>query len=341
MSECRTRLHPPGALRAFLVAATLLAAICFPPAARAADEAGPVRCKLGGYFSALREVDTSKGTFNADAWLWSICPDGEIEPLKSMEFTNAVQVAGSLDSSQDRPGGVWRQRKISGTFKADFDLRNYPFDQHELPIGLEEGTLDNTGLVYVADIPNSGVAKESVPDEWKVVGFRVKPGDHVWRTNFGDPLLEPGAQSNYAHVELIMKVARTDATTFWRIAFPVYVAAGLALITLMMQIEDGRKVLNPRVGVLAACLFAIVFNLNSSNDALGNPPYLTLVDGMNLSALVLILFTTAAGVASGVLADRGLTEKRLRRLDFMLLAVGSVSFIVANVVMVTRAMRAE
>ena len=56
-----------------------------------------------------------------------------------MEFINADRVTSRLESSTQRGELVWRQRKIRGTFRHNWDLRNFPFDRQTLTIAIEEG----------------------------------------------------------------------------------------------------------------------------------------------------------------------------------------------------------
>ena len=127
-------------------AAVLMAGFVVAPPGRAD---GPVSCQIGVYLSSLSRIDTAAGTFDTSFWMWSVCPDEETQPLKTMEFTNGVKIDAGLDSMEQRGKRFWSTRKISGTFRQDFSLANYPFDDQTLKIDIEEAEQDTRTIVYL------------------------------------------------------------------------------------------------------------------------------------------------------------------------------------------------
>lgn len=139
------------------------------PATAASPEVS--RCKFGAYITSLQDVDTVKQTFSADAWIWTVCPNITMQPLQTAEFTTAQSVTAVLDSTFPRPTGYWSQRKISGTFRTDYDLTSFPFERHRLVIGIEEGEQDTSTFDYELDDLNSGLSPSIQLAQWKVDRF--------------------------------------------------------------------------------------------------------------------------------------------------------------------------
>ncbi|MBL8128178.1 MAG: hypothetical protein JNM64_11115, partial [Chloroflexia bacterium] len=125
-----------------LVAASVLAVLCAfgqTQPALAQAEVAPTTCQVGIYLRSLHSFDPNADTFGGDLWLWSVCPSEDDQPLHTMEFVNADDAAVLLDV----PGNpFWANRNIDGTFRYDWDERDFPFDRHTLTIQLEEGVDD-------------------------------------------------------------------------------------------------------------------------------------------------------------------------------------------------------
>ena len=90
------------------------------------------------YVTDLYGLDLGGGTFGASFWVWGVGQDAG-RALRSMEFANADRVAASLESTVPRGSVAWSQRKVTGTFRQDWDLRNFPFDRHSLEIPARGG----------------------------------------------------------------------------------------------------------------------------------------------------------------------------------------------------------
>lgn len=305
-------------------AAVLMSGLVAAPVARADD--GPVSCEIGAYLSSLSRIDTAAGTFDASFWMWSICPDEETQPLKSMEFTNGVKIDAGLDATLPRGKQFWSTRKISGTFRQDFSLANYPFDDQTLVIDIEEGELDTRDLVYTADTADSKAEPNLQLKSWTIVAFRVKAGEVTHPTTYGDPSLS-GGSSTYAELKMEIELQRqSHIGDFLKTTFVVYIAALLALVTLL--IVDGR------VGLLGATMFTVVLSFVNLDRLLGphDQPYL--LDKVHFATLGLIMAAGAWGVRSTRAISMGADKSKIHRQDVRAAIVLLVIFIAVNAVLI-------
>lgn len=309
-----------AALAAFLGLALLAMAT---PAA-----AAPVSCRMGAYITSLSQVDTAAGTFRADFWMWSICPSTDLEPLKTIEFVNGVSVTGSLDSTLQRGDQWWATRKFSGVFRQDFSLRNYPFDEQPLLIEIEEGVLDTRDLLYVADGPNSGMNPAIELAGWMLRNFKVSAGINAHPTTFGDPSL-PGGVSRYAALKMEVGVERNHFANFVKATFPLYIAALLALISLL--IFDGR------MGLLGATMFSVVLSFVSVERTIGQHDGVYLLDKLHLATLGLIMAATAWGVPSLRILMKDPLDPVQKRRDMVAAGALCAVYVLANILLVTLA----
>jgi len=322
-------------LKKILIAvAIVFAAQCFPITGisnvQAQDDDTPQTCKIGVYLTSLHDLKSAAKTFAADMWVWSDCPNEELTPLQSMEFVNANSSDGKLDYTEIKDGVVWSQRKVSGVFRDDWDVHNYPFDRHTLIIEMEEAAYDTSAFVYTADKANSTFSPDIQLDGWQVTNFELLEGETLYTTTFGDPTLEGSGESVYSKLEVAISIVRTDLTSFLKLIGPVYIAFGVALVSLLLYMENASA-LNPQVGLQAASLFATVVNLSRASDALGLSEHLTLVDQIHIVTLVFILTVTMMVIQSQRSLRTGMTPDEVSQKNFRRFIYLGVSYIVLNI----------
>jgi hypothetical protein len=302
------------------IVAVLVSCVVVTPAGQA--KAQPVSCKLGAYVVSLSRIDTAVGTFDADFWTWSVCPDSKFEPLKTMEFINGVKINDSLDSTFRRGNLSYSLRKISGTFRQDFDLSNYPFDRQTLTIDVEEAELYASDLTFTADGTDSKVDPGLSLKNWKVDSFRITAGEVTHPTAYGDPSLS-GSDSTYAQLKMEIGLRRgTHVADFLKATFVVYIAALLALVSLM--------VLDGRVGLLGAATFSVVLSFVSLDRLLGPHDQLYLLDKIHFAALAVIMAAGAWGVRSTRAVSLGADKAHIHKQDAWAAVLLLVVYLLVN-----------
>ena len=302
----------------------------------AQEPPGPDRCRVGAYVTALNAFDPGADTFQADLWLWSLCPNADHRPLETMEFVNANAVETQLDASEPRGTGIWASRKVRGTFRHDWDERNFPFDRHTVAIILEEGIEDARRFVYEADTANSTVDPALQIPGWQITEFDLSPTLTRYATTFGDPDLPLGATSEYSRLTLGVGIKRAELSGFFNLTAIVYAAFALSLVTYVMHLESTTDV-SHRLGLLAGALFATAVNLVTATTALGSAGGLTLVDKIHIAVLIYILVAAVATVVLRMLIERGWPEAAIARLDYRLGAISAVVFVAINAVFIASA----
>jgi len=290
----------------------------------------PDHYRIGAYIVSLSKLDSARGTFDADLWLWSVGRSLARDPLESMEFINADRVTSRLESSTQRGELVWRQRKISGTFRHNWDLRNFPFDRQTLTIAIEEGMSEANTLLYDPDPAETGYRPQPELKGWRVTGIALRGGVTHYVTTFGDPTATHG--SDYAELQLAVTLARTSLAPFLNLLAPLYAAFLLTAMSFLL----GSSVVAARMSLLAAALFAVVINIRTTSDMLGGAHGPTLVDKLNILGLAAIVAATFATVATSVLSGR-VAPTRLARLDYIACSILVLLFAGANAVLLATA----
>lgn len=318
-----------------------LMGLAAPTAARqTAADPRPVQsvCSMGVYLGDLYDIDTRAGRFGADVWAWSVCT-GDRNALQTAEWLNAHEQVQSLEYADPTPFGLWSQRKVAGIYRQSLDVRNYPFDRHTLRMIVEDTADDATTLQYVADDRRSSVSRTLAVDGWRVTGFAVQAREEVYTTAFGDPSLPDDVTTIYPHLEIVIDIERADLWTFWKLVAPLYIASMLTLLTFLMHDEEGLY-LSPRLGLLAGVLFAIVLNMRSVEDVVGETGGLGLMDNIHLLALFFAVLAIAAAAAWTILTRNGWGSARVRRWDKRFFLSGSIVYLVLNAVLIGAAVQA-
>ncbi len=294
------------------------------------SQAEPITCKIGAYLESLGQVKLDQGTFDADFWMWSVCPDKETEPLKTMEFTNAVKYEASLDSTFEVKKLWWASRKISGTFRQDFSLTNFPFDSQKLIIDTGEGVQDASALVFKADDENSIAYPGISVRGWRIKDFRVVTNLTVDPTNYGNPEATT-RESTYAGWQLQIGLQRQGHAmlNFLKATFAVYISALLALASLL--VTDGR------IGLVAGTMFTLLLSFLRFDGVVGPHESFYMVDWIHFVGMALILVVGAWGIRSSRALANGAGKDQVHRLDKRVAFVLLAAYVLVNIAIVATA----
>ena len=304
------------------------------PAGRPAQNA----CKVGVYVMDLYNIDTRGKRFGADMWAWSVCT-GKKDALQSADWINSENQRSSLEYVGPTDSLVYSTRKVSGTYRASFDVRNYPFDRHTLRMVVEDGVDYASALKYVADDRNSRVAPNMTVAGWDLTRFAVVARESAYKTNFGDPALPNDTNTYYPQLEIVIEIKRSNLWAFWKLAAPVYISSMLILLTFLITDKDGQF-LKARLGFLGGNLFAIVINMRGIEGVVGETNGLSLMENVHLMALSLAVIAVSAATTEGLLFSKGWDSGRIKKLDQLFFAGGSCFFIAGNVALISAAIDA-
>ncbi len=312
-----------------------------PPNASTPEKGKALGCIVGSYLTSIHDFNLSGQTFAADIWLWThTSSESERRPLETMEFTNAKSTSSSLGNDIVKNGMHWGQRKICGTFRQHWDLRNFPFDRHKLEIRIEEAIDDTTALTYEPDSLNSSYSKDIRLDGWKITDFRIINNPVTHSSTFGDPALRPGSSSEYAGIILRIAIERKEVTSYIKLTAVAYMAFFLMLVSFLLHMDHSFRLLDSRITLQAGALFATVINMNSASCALGSVDRITLVDKVHMVVLFYILLGALVTVLGRALLARGFSDHRLRQVDLWAAVLATVTFIGTNGFLLIRASHA-
>ncbi|KOU31716.1 hypothetical protein ADK53_24555 [Streptomyces sp. WM6373] len=296
-----------------------------------ASAAVPPSCRVGAYVTDLYGLDVSPRTIKADFWLWSVCPTDALDATRRLEFVNATDVTQSDRSVVKVGDEYWSQVKVSGTFRQQFDLSEYPFDKQDVKIQIEDSEYNASQFTYVADSKDSGYDHAISLGGFKIRDFGVGVVEHTYRTSFGDPRITHGQNSQYSQFVIDLKLERDDLAGFIRQAWPAYVAFLISFISYWIWASDFITVVGARFGILGASLFSVVVSMRAASLT-GTSFGVTLVDQIHLATLLYTL--VGVGCTSYILYKWVDPEERasVRRTNTVVALSTTAVFLIANAV---------
>jgi hypothetical protein len=284
------------------------------------------------FITSIHDLDVQTKTVGVEMWLWSISKDKR-RPPDTTEFPNANAVSRSLGSDLRRAEGHWSQVKIAGTFRQNWDLRNFPFDRQTVVVDVEEAESDITKLAYDVDHRDSSYLRQIRLDGWNITGFSVQPVAERYQTTFGDPELPSGSGSTYARMTATLRIERDQITTFFKLTSGLYVAVIISLISFFLAAEN-PSLMSARVSLVVAALFAAVLNMRSAQDATGQVTGASLLDKLHILGLLFIAAATVMAIVSRLRVERGDDPAVVQRASVRTFMVALPAYVVLNLLLV-------
>lgn len=291
----------------------------------------PAEVQVGAYLLRLSNVSQKDGTFDVDLWLWFRWTDPDLKPYESFEISNGL-ISDRSEAVVSRDGDYfYTSVRVHATVFHDYDVRRYPMDSHTLHIDLEDENLDAAGMVYVADANTAMDPGLKVPG-WTVQMVPPTVGQHEYLTNYG--LQSSGQESSvYSRAEFTVELLRSDLgplfKQFWMSALSVV----LGLMAFRVRATD----LDARFGLGVGSIFAASANAFVVADSLPQSTEITLAEQINFLSIGTIFLCVAISVWSLRICYQG-RDADSERLDRRAMAVIGLAYLIANAVIVTRAL---
>ena len=246
----------------------------------------PIPIKVSFFLLNLNGVDEMEETFDADIYIafqWKddrLKHDGK-DPLffaedaardkleeiwsPQIEFVNTSKPDITNEVLVMKPdGSVLHQMGLTSKFRAEFDLRRFPFDRQRLAIVLSSFIYSSDYLVFDADQEKLGFTKEGNFEGLRVTG--IKASTEVEKVaDWAEP---------FSHYRATIDVSRNTAFYFYTVFGPVVLIFLISCAVYLVPPEQFSDRVSICITALLACIatqFALSFNLPRIS-------YLTLID---------------------------------------------------------------
>lgn len=246
------------------------------------DFGEPAKVKVGFLLKSITNYDMKVGKFEADFFLTytsSKPMPSDIQP----HFTNGfleeddhVQVIANEPTFK-----MWKYRAV---FYSVPDLRNYPFDEQELEIGIEEGDVGIDQMIFEVDPEYANLDADFIMPGWKVVYQEVRTMNHYYPDRFEfDDLY-------YPRFIFRLGIARFGTNAIFTVYLPAFVIMLVALSAIWLS----GKEIDTRINSSAPMLAAAVFFHFSLKSEIPPTPYLTRADKLMIAVYLGLLVNMLA-----------------------------------------------
>lgn len=293
--------------------------------AAAQSVAGPQQVTIGIYLKDVPDIDVKSNTYLADFYLWFRWK-GDLDPTKTFEFTNAVESWDIMKTAvYDEPdalpdGSRYQVYHVQGRFTHAFPLHDYPFDEQDLVIEVEDAEHQVDQLVYVDDVGATNFHTGIEIPGWVLRELNATVGEAAYRTNFGDPRVQAGGD-RYSHYTFSVHVSRPVLGYLIKTILPIAIVILIALVVFLIS----TKYFEGRLGLAITSLISAVALQLTSNADLPSVGYMVLLDKVYNVSYAVIFLTLLESVIAVKLADAG-RETAARRLDWVSLGVLAALF---------------
>ncbi|MEI6690061.1 MAG: hypothetical protein WCN97_11990 [Thermoleophilia bacterium] len=250
---------------------------------------GPKDVLIGAYIDNIQNVDPQTNSFLADLYVWMRWTNKDLQPWKSMEFTNlyeAWQLMSwpSQDAPVRQPDGSWYYlTRFQGAFNSILSLRDYPFGTQQLEIEIEDMNSESHALRYVSDTTSVAISPEVSLPGFDIGEPKMAISEIDYATDFGS--LDNTKDNVYSRATITTPVTHHIATNTFKYLVPivlVMIAAGLIFLIPPGLVEG-------RIGLAITALLTLVAMQWTSTDRLPINSYLSLLDVLYLLSLTFIL----------------------------------------------------
>jgi hypothetical protein len=271
---------------------------------------------LGSYLTSLYDINSDRGTFSADMWIWSkakVTDKYDLSKTLEVSYISSQfpHVYSGLSSEKIGPNTQYTQKKIQGTFLHDFNLENFPFDRQKLKIYFEDSESNLSDLKYVPD-PAAGADEEIQIDGWRIDKVSLIGAVKEYKTNFGNTT--KAEKDNYSRLEFEIELKRDAPLIFFKITLGLFAAVLVAMFSTFMPTESD-DIFSARIGLLGGTLLAVVVNQQFADSKTGETTAVTLIDSLHMLGFSTVFILFLATILSRMICDRYEMPKLARKFD--------------------------
>lgn len=300
---------------------------------RPGAEQGPAKVSVAVYLLDIPKVNDADQSFVADVFLrftWQDPRLAHTHPTPCIVGLDELWHPGLVLLNQRRvekqlsdgvqvfkDGIVIYRQRFYGTFSLPNDLRNFPFDQQNLPISIV-ARLPAEEVTLVADSSIFGIAERMSVANWDI-------GPPVSQS--GKLSVAPG-NPELARFDIYFSAQRHSTYYVWKIFVP------MSLVIFMSWTVFWVSPQHPiRLSISATSMLTLIAFRLAVGGSLPPIPYLTELDLFTIGATAIVFTALIETVASTALWDQERPEMALRlnkwsKVAFPLSFVGLVGFII-------------
>jgi hypothetical protein len=280
----------------------------------------------------ITNLNFSENTFDAELYYWFTSDSADRTPESLIHFRNVRrETTDRLLNERHRGNTVYRLYRKSGTFAADFDLRDFPLDHQELVIGVD--VINPSDSVRISFDYKSfaesraGRGGLDIP-AWNVRDTYVSVDNLITSSLRGDPAVDDGTAQKFKTLNVRVNVKRRFVPPFIGYVLPLVMIGAVAIALLFLHDISFGTIGDVSVGVfLSIVTYSISYaTMKPESSVLTKADFLFYATFLTVLTVFLLLIVVNSGPDA---SDRDAPlAKRVRLLRYVL-AVGYVVAIVA------------
>ena len=313
----------------------LLSSVTNTRAAEYAHATSATQCYVGAYITSISDIDLRAGTCVVDFWVWFRWRGSDYNPLLSVEV-----IDGTIDEKTGEvrktlaDGLQYACQRIRATIRQKWNVCRFPLDTQHIRIALEDTESESDRLVFVPDEAASSVASSVSVPGWTLSCFSIAGLEQTYETNYGDTDLPTGNSSEYSRALLSLALHRPGMGLFFKLFTGLFVALGIALLSIAIRPTD----LDPRFGLPVGAMFASIASQYVIASVLPDTTEFTLADQLHVLAVSVIFLAIFESVVSLFLtrAECHQASRKLDAVSLIVLTIGTATTVIALVMGATR-----
>lgn len=265
-------------------AAALLASLAL--SSTAVAEPAPV--VVGSYVNKIQDLNFKDNKYTLDFFIWFRWKAegalADYKPLESFEIING-KIEDKASVVEKKIGDMnYASARITATMAETWDLARFPFDAHTMKVNIEDSSLSQKDLIFVADKANSRLGDEINMAGWVESNFAAAIVSKTYRSNYGDLSLPTDAKSEYSRLVFSMDIQRETYGSALKLLSTVLLATAVAFVAFMVKPSD----LDARFGMGVGALFAVAASAFIAASSVPDSGVMTVADQVHMIALAFI-----------------------------------------------------
>jgi branched-chain amino acid transport system substrate-binding protein len=231
----------------------------------------------------IRDINLEAQQFEMQGYLWLKWQDSIPWNEKHKFFWNQIlsgeEGVVSLGKHLKTPT-KYASFELRSLFKADYDLRQFPFDTQTLTLDLSAAKLGVDETLFVVDKTHLRTKEDliasdkTLPPGYKLLGVDHFSGTKPFASSLGKVSLGHHGP-DYSVYRVALTVKRHPSPYFLKVFLPLFIMLGVSLAVFLIPVQ---KTFSVRMSLASTALLSAVVLHLSRTQTLPNVEYLTRID---------------------------------------------------------------
>lgn len=275
--------------------------------------------KVGVYILSVGNLDTTISRYSVDFFLNFECVTEGCDP-SDFDLMNASAGADIEDQSDPAEAGQYYYYRVRSTMRTNLDLRDFPFDSHDLEIELEDKNKTASEYIYIVDPEFSGIDSSVYVSGWDLEpNMTAEVKSHPYEVYDED----------YSRARFYISIGHPWFSSFMKGLFAAIVIVAVGMLSFLMKPTDAQDRIALTSGTLASAIFYHM-TLTASIPPVG---YLTYADRFMILQYVFITASLGVAVALFLIGSAKKNQEALEQLHLATRWSIPILWIIAMVVL--------